>query len=178
VTFSYLWALFGRMCGTIDPGSCIRWVLDFGLKLGMTPFARLPQNWNAWSWLPCSCQCKNTDIFLCFWYSTHGQISFRTASVLRFPAATCNQVIFNVGAKSLDLMSSWRIQWYRLPWSFSTMSWCSSYLRNCSSREIVSIRRVSVKLSPSFNSYVADSCLLMVIAVVLFIRSRRDQIHR
>jgi hypothetical protein len=27
---------FGRMCGTIDPGSCIRWVLDFGIKSGMT----------------------------------------------------------------------------------------------------------------------------------------------
>jgi hypothetical protein len=25
---------FGHMCGTIDPGSCIRWVLDFGIKIG------------------------------------------------------------------------------------------------------------------------------------------------
>jgi hypothetical protein len=25
---------FGRMCGTIDPGSCIRWVLNFGIKTG------------------------------------------------------------------------------------------------------------------------------------------------
>jgi hypothetical protein len=25
---------FGRMCGTIDHGSCIRWVLDFGIKIG------------------------------------------------------------------------------------------------------------------------------------------------
>jgi hypothetical protein len=25
---------FGRMCETIDPGSCIRWVLDFGIKTG------------------------------------------------------------------------------------------------------------------------------------------------
>jgi hypothetical protein len=25
---------FGRMCGTIDPGSCIRWVLGFGVKTG------------------------------------------------------------------------------------------------------------------------------------------------
>jgi hypothetical protein len=25
---------FGRMCGTIDPGSCIRWVLGFGIKIG------------------------------------------------------------------------------------------------------------------------------------------------
>jgi hypothetical protein len=25
---------FGRMCGTIDPGSCIRWVLGFGIKTG------------------------------------------------------------------------------------------------------------------------------------------------
>jgi hypothetical protein len=24
---------FGRMCGTIEPGSCIRWVLDFGIKI-------------------------------------------------------------------------------------------------------------------------------------------------
>jgi hypothetical protein len=23
---------FGRMCGTIDPGSCIRWVLSFGIR--------------------------------------------------------------------------------------------------------------------------------------------------
>jgi hypothetical protein len=27
---------FGRMCGTFDPGSCIRWVLGFGIKPGMT----------------------------------------------------------------------------------------------------------------------------------------------
>jgi hypothetical protein len=25
---------FGRMCGTIDPVSCIRWVLGFGIKTG------------------------------------------------------------------------------------------------------------------------------------------------
>jgi hypothetical protein len=25
---------FGRMCGTIDPGSCIWWVLGFGIKIG------------------------------------------------------------------------------------------------------------------------------------------------
>jgi hypothetical protein len=25
---------FSRMCGTIDPGSCIRWVLSFGIKTG------------------------------------------------------------------------------------------------------------------------------------------------
>jgi hypothetical protein len=25
---------FGRMCGTIDPGSCIRWVLGFAIKTG------------------------------------------------------------------------------------------------------------------------------------------------
>jgi hypothetical protein len=25
---------FGCMCGTIDPGSCIRWVLSFGIKTG------------------------------------------------------------------------------------------------------------------------------------------------
>jgi hypothetical protein len=25
---------FGRMCGTIDPGSCIRWVHGFGMKTG------------------------------------------------------------------------------------------------------------------------------------------------
>jgi hypothetical protein len=25
---------FGHMCGTIDPGSCIRWVLGFGIKTG------------------------------------------------------------------------------------------------------------------------------------------------
>jgi hypothetical protein len=25
---------FGRMCGTIDPGSCIQWVLGFGVKPG------------------------------------------------------------------------------------------------------------------------------------------------
>jgi hypothetical protein len=27
---------FGRMCGTIDPRSCIRWVLGFGIKPSMT----------------------------------------------------------------------------------------------------------------------------------------------
>ena len=27
---------FGRMCGTIDPRSCIRWVLGFGIKTGCT----------------------------------------------------------------------------------------------------------------------------------------------
>jgi hypothetical protein len=27
---------FGCMCGTIDPGSCIWWVLSFGIKSGMT----------------------------------------------------------------------------------------------------------------------------------------------
>jgi hypothetical protein len=35
----YSWHLvicehFGRMCGTIDPESCIRWVLGFGIKAG------------------------------------------------------------------------------------------------------------------------------------------------
>jgi hypothetical protein len=25
---------WGRMCGTIDPGSCIQWVLGFGIKIG------------------------------------------------------------------------------------------------------------------------------------------------
>jgi hypothetical protein len=34
VTFGYLWTLLGRMCGTIDSGSCIRWVLGFGIKIG------------------------------------------------------------------------------------------------------------------------------------------------
>jgi hypothetical protein len=36
---------FGRMCGTIDPGSCIRWVLSFGIKPGMTQpqWARVPR---------------------------------------------------------------------------------------------------------------------------------------
>jgi hypothetical protein len=32
MTFGYLWALLGHMCGTFDPGSCIRWVLGFGIK--------------------------------------------------------------------------------------------------------------------------------------------------
>jgi hypothetical protein len=27
-------SIFGCMCGTIDPGSCIRWVLDLGVKTG------------------------------------------------------------------------------------------------------------------------------------------------
>jgi hypothetical protein len=34
VTFGYLWTLLGRMCGTIDPGSCIRCVLGFSIKTG------------------------------------------------------------------------------------------------------------------------------------------------
>jgi hypothetical protein len=59
---------FGRMCGTIDPGSCIRWVLGFGIKLGMIawrqwcpnavhhPGGRLRaarrSSWR-WVWEPC-----------------------------------------------------------------------------------------------------------------------------
>jgi hypothetical protein len=34
VTFGYLWTLLGHMCRTIDPGSCIWWVLCFGIKTG------------------------------------------------------------------------------------------------------------------------------------------------
>jgi hypothetical protein len=34
MTCGYLWTLLGRMCGTINPGSCIRWVLGFGIKTG------------------------------------------------------------------------------------------------------------------------------------------------
>jgi hypothetical protein len=34
MTFGYLWALLGRMRGTFDLGSCIRWVLSFGIKTG------------------------------------------------------------------------------------------------------------------------------------------------
>jgi hypothetical protein len=34
VTFGYVWTLLGRRCGTIDLGSCIRWVLGFGIKTG------------------------------------------------------------------------------------------------------------------------------------------------
>jgi hypothetical protein len=41
VTFGYLWALLGRMCGTIDPMSCIRWVLSFGIKIGYDTSAHL-----------------------------------------------------------------------------------------------------------------------------------------
>jgi hypothetical protein len=33
MTFGYLWTLLGRMCGTIDSGSCIRWVHGFGIKI-------------------------------------------------------------------------------------------------------------------------------------------------
>jgi hypothetical protein len=33
---------FGYMCGTIGPGSCIREVLDFGIKLGMTEVVSEP----------------------------------------------------------------------------------------------------------------------------------------
>jgi hypothetical protein len=32
VTLGHLWTLLVRMCGTIDPGSYIRWLLGFGLK--------------------------------------------------------------------------------------------------------------------------------------------------
>jgi hypothetical protein len=35
MTFGYLWTLLDRMCGTIDHGSCIRWVLGFGIKTGV-----------------------------------------------------------------------------------------------------------------------------------------------
>jgi hypothetical protein len=31
---------FGRMCGTIDPGSGIRWVLGFGIKIGYDNITR------------------------------------------------------------------------------------------------------------------------------------------
>jgi hypothetical protein len=31
---------FGRMCGSIDHGSCIQWVLGFGIKPGMTKGGR------------------------------------------------------------------------------------------------------------------------------------------
>jgi hypothetical protein len=34
MTFGYLWTLLGCMCGATDPGSCIRWVLGFGIKTG------------------------------------------------------------------------------------------------------------------------------------------------
>jgi hypothetical protein len=33
---------FGRMCGTIDPVSCIRWVLSFGMKTGYDSFFTQP----------------------------------------------------------------------------------------------------------------------------------------
>jgi hypothetical protein len=33
VTFSYLWTLLVSMCGTIDPGTCIRWVHGFCNKI-------------------------------------------------------------------------------------------------------------------------------------------------
>jgi hypothetical protein len=42
VTFGYLWTLFGRMCGTIDPTSCIWWVLGFGIKIGYDISPELP----------------------------------------------------------------------------------------------------------------------------------------
>jgi hypothetical protein len=42
---------FGRMCRIIDPGSCIRWVLDFGIKLGMTQAERQPSIFLSRHWL-------------------------------------------------------------------------------------------------------------------------------
>lgn len=65
-----------------------------------------------------------------------------------------------------------------LPWSFSSMRWCSSCLRNCSSRKMMSTRRASVKLSPSFNGYASDGCLFMAVVIVLFTGLRRAQIRR
>jgi hypothetical protein len=34
MTLGYLWTLLVYMCGTIDPRTYIRWVLDFGIKTG------------------------------------------------------------------------------------------------------------------------------------------------
>jgi hypothetical protein len=45
---------FGRMCGTIDPRSCIWWVLGFGIKLGMTSLlgSFLLFLGPPWQWVP------------------------------------------------------------------------------------------------------------------------------
>jgi hypothetical protein len=42
MTFGYLWTLLVCMCGTIDPGSYIQWVLDFGIKTGYDRGASFP----------------------------------------------------------------------------------------------------------------------------------------
>jgi hypothetical protein len=42
---------FGRMCGIIDHGLCIRWVLGFGIKAG---YDKTPYGWFAqliWCWI-------------------------------------------------------------------------------------------------------------------------------
>jgi hypothetical protein len=41
---------FGRMCGANDPGSCIRWVLGFGLKIG---YDRCPHDATRGASAPC-----------------------------------------------------------------------------------------------------------------------------
>jgi hypothetical protein len=40
------------------------------------------------------------------------------------------------------------------------------------------VRRANVKLSPPFNTYALDCCLLMALAAILITRLRCDQIHR
>jgi hypothetical protein len=46
---------FGRMCGTIDPGSCIQWVLSFGIKNGYDRVgpASPTLGWLVSGFLPC-----------------------------------------------------------------------------------------------------------------------------
>jgi hypothetical protein len=43
---------------------------------------------------------------------------------------------------------------------------------------MMSIRRASVKLSPSFNGYASDGCLFMTVVIVLFTGLRRAQIRQ
>jgi hypothetical protein len=59
-----IWLLvstFGCMCGAIDIGSCIRWVLDFGIKLGMTVslFTHV-RTWAGSPWTPSSSPSRAT----------------------------------------------------------------------------------------------------------------------
>jgi hypothetical protein len=61
---------------------------------------------------------------------------------------------------------------------FRRMAWCSSYLWNFSSHEIVSIRIVSVKLASSLNHFVPDCCLWKAIIIVLVVDLRWDQIRQ
>jgi hypothetical protein len=55
MTFGYLWTLLGCMCGTIDSGPCIRWILGFGIKNGYDIH-------HLWCWVGL-CICESVVVF-------------------------------------------------------------------------------------------------------------------